>query len=57
MNHIKYLALSLMVSAFSISAEQVEHSVVVGKYNTFVFDKPYKSILFEGKSPIEKPHA
>ena len=57
MIRIKYLALALMATTLSLSAEQVEHSVVVGKYNTFVFDKPYKSILFEGKSPVEKPKA
>tara|TARA_B100002049_G_scaffold229110_1_gene204337 strand:- start:84091 stop:84753 length:663 start_codon:yes stop_codon:yes gene_type:complete len=45
---------ALLISGFAM-AESVNQDVSVGKYNTFVFDKPYKKIVFEPGSRVEEP--
>jgi len=37
------------------NAEGVEQDVAINKYNTFVFDKPYKKAIAQPGSPIDEP--
>ena len=45
---------TLLISCFS-NAESVNQDVAIGKYNTFVFDKPYKTVVFEPGSQVDEP--
>lgn len=38
-----------------VNAESVSHDVAITKYNTFVFDKPYKTVVFEPGSRVDEP--
>jgi len=51
----KLISTTLLFLSFMTSAEQVDQNVSVSKYNTFVFDKPYKALVFEPGSQIDEP--
>lgn len=51
----RLLATALILFTAIASAEHVEQKVTNEKYNTFVFDKPYKKLVFEPNSPVSEP--
>lgn len=51
----RIIPLLLLCASGFTSAESVEQTLAIGKYNTFVFDKPYKKAIAEPGTPVDEP--
>lgn len=51
----KLILTTLLLTSSLVQAEIVEQKISTTKYNTFVFDKPYSSLLFGENAKVNEP--